>query len=238
MTAAGAALTGWRGPLKSVVMAISAKKLAMLSALALVAVLVGTGQAAPEPAKAPKSWQIDFEFHDLQRMTLTLPGDRHPTVFWYLLYTATNNSGKDVDFFPSFELVTDSLGVLTAGDNISPSVYDAVRGRHKKAYPFFRDPIRASGKLLQGPDNARTSAAVFRDFDPEADAFRIYAAGLSGEIARISNSTFDGDTPQSAGNPRFFTLRKTLEITYHFPGDTNTRHLAAPVRQSQNWVMR
>lgn len=205
---------------------------------AAAGMVAAAAQAAPVPSRAPKSWELDFEFHDLQRLEVVLPGDSRPTAFWYLLYTVTNNSGEDVDFYPSFELVTDTLQVVTAGNNISPTVYDVISGRHKKAYPFFRDPIRASGRLLQGPDNARTSAAVFRDFDHEADSFTVYVAGLSGEIARMTNPSFNRDEAESATNPRYFTLRKSLGIAYNLPGDVRTRNQAVPIRRGQDWVMR
>ena len=198
----------------------------------------GLVPAAPEPAKAPQSWQLDFEFHDLLRITLVLPGDKHPTTFWYLLYTVTNESGQDVDFYPAFQLVTSTMQVVTGGDNISPSVYDAIRARHKKLRPFFRDPLRASGKLLQGVDSARTSAAVFRDFDPQANSVTVYVSGLSGEVARVVNPVFDRQKPVSEDNRRFFALRKTLAISYDIPGDLQTRRTATVARRGQEWVMR
>ena len=194
--------------------------------------------AVPEPAKAPKSWELDFEFHDLARISLTLPGDRQPTTYWYVLYTVTNNSGREAPFFPTFELVTSSLEVVTGGENVSPSVYDAIRARHKKQYPFFRDPTRVSGKLLQGPDNARTSAAVFHNFDPGANALTVFVAGLSGEIAKVANPVYDSENPETPLNRPFFALRKTLAIQYDVPGDLRTRRMAAAVRRSQSWVMR
>jgi hypothetical protein len=203
--------------------------------------VLGLGEsalAAPSPSVAPLYWELDFEFTDLQRIEITLPGDRHPTPFWYMLYTVTNNSGKDVDFYPTFELVTSSLEVVTAGDHISPTAYQVIAARHRKLNPFFRNPAKVSGKLLQGPDNARTSAAVFRGFDPQANALTVYVAGLSGEIASVPNPIFDPQTPESAENPRFFPLRKTLAITYDVPGDVRTRRLAAPIRRDKVWVMR
>lgn len=192
----------------------------------------------PKPSVVPRGWQLGFEFQDLERITVVLPGDKHPTTFWYLLYTVTNNTGADVEFYPSFHLVTETLRVVDGGDSISPSVYDAITSREKKSYPFFRNPLRMCGKLLQGPDNARISAAVFRDFDPEANSFTVYVAGLSGEIIRLSNPAFDPGTPETHENPRFFVLRKTLAISYDLPGDPETRRGATPVRRGTDWVMR
>jgi len=194
--------------------------------------------AAPSPSVAPRNWQLDFDFEDLQRLDVVLPGDRQPTTFWYMVYTVTNNSGKDVEFYPSFQLVTSTLQVVTGGDNISPSVYDAIAAQYRNMYPFFRVPTDMTGTLLQGPDNSRTSAAVFRDFDRTANEVTVYVGGLSGEIVSVPNPSFDPEKPESAENMRFFPLRKTLAIPYDIPGDERTRQQAPPVRKKTDWVMR
>ncbi|MCB9849521.1 MAG: hypothetical protein H6817_02315 [Phycisphaerales bacterium] len=210
-------------------------KMTLLVALALC---TPAAFAAPKPSAAVRNWELDFEFHDLQRIELQLPGDSRPTTYWYLLYTVTNNSGKDVDFYPSFELVTSSLQVVTAGDHISPRVNDAIAARHIKLFPFFRDPTKVAGRLLQGPDNARTSAAVFRNFDPDANALQVFVSGLSGEIVSVPNPVFDPESPESQQNVRFFPLRKTFVITYDLPGDVRTRRESPAIRTGTEWVMR
>jgi len=209
-----------------------------LTLFALFAVVAIPATAAPTPSVAPRNWELDFEFEDLRRIELVLPGDRQPTVFWYMLYTVTNNSGKEVDFYPSFELVTGSLQVVTAGEEIHPAVYDAIAARYHKLFPFFRNPTRVAGRLLEGPDNARTSAAVFRQFDPAANSLTIFASGLSGEIVSVPNPVFDPEKPESAENMRSFPLRKTLAITYDVPGDVRTRREAPALRRGTYWVMR
>ncbi len=194
--------------------------------------------AAPVPKADPTRWELDFKFHDPQRIELTLPGERQPITFWYMLYTVTNNSGQEVEYYPSFDLVTDTLKVTEGGAHISPRVQDAVRERHIKEYPFFVEPTKVSGKLLQGEDNARTSCVIFRDFDREASEFTIFVAGLSGEMSRAPNLTYDPARPETEDNPKFFPLRKTLGITYRLPGDAQTRHRATPIRVKREWVMR
>ena len=194
--------------------------------------------AAPKPSLTPKSWELTFEFRDPARIDVILPGDKHPTTFWYLIYTVTNEAGREVLFYPQFDLVTDTLRVVRGGDDVSLTVFDAIRERHRKQHPFVVAPLKASGKLLQGVDNARTSVAVFRTFDPEASRFTLYAAGLSGEVARASNPAFDPAQPVTEQNLQFFTLRKTLAIRYDIPGDLKSRKRAAPVRTGREWVMR
>lgn len=213
-------------------------RLAQLACLAGLCCIAASVSAAPEASKIARKWQLDIEFHDLRRISVTLPGDNHPTAFWYMLYTVTNNTGKDIDFYPTFDLVTSTLEVIPAGEAVSPSVYDVLKQRYSKLYPFFRDPIRINGQLLQGEDHARTSVAVFRNFDPKADSVTVFLAGLSGEYAKATNPSFDPQKPESSENPRFFPLRKTLAITYDIPGDEITRASSTPIRRLREWIMR
>ncbi|MCP4593788.1 MAG: hypothetical protein GY842_23900 [bacterium] len=208
------------------------------SAVLAVSLAAATAMAAPEPSMAPKSWELEFRFHDPARIAVTLPGDTRPTTFWYMIYTVTNRTDREVDFYPQFDLVTDGLRVFRSGDEVSPSVFDAIRRRHHKQHPFLFEPLKASGKLLRGTDNSRTSVAIFRQFDAEASHFTIYAAGLSGEVTRVANPAFDGQKPRTNGNTPFFTLRKTLAIEYDIPGDLVSRKRAAPIRAGRRWVMR
>ncbi len=196
------------------------------------------GLAAPEADIATTQWQLDFEFHDPQRITLTLPGDAEPTTLWYVLYKVTNNTGRDVQFYPSVRLVTNTLRVVEAGADVSPSVYDAIVAGHKKEYPFLAPPAKVTGLLLQGEGNARACVAVFRMFDAEANSFTLYVSGLSGELVRVTNPVFDPDQDESEKNPRFFILRRTLAADYDLPGDPQTRRKAKAVRRSRKWVLR
>lgn len=200
--------------------------------------VAGTIWAAPEPAIVPQSWEVELAFHDPQPIALRLPGDAEATTFWYVLYTVTNATGREVPFYPSFEIVTDDLTVIEGGANISPVVYDAIEARHRKAYPFFMGPARVLGPLPVGEDNARTSAMVFHVPVARVNGFRLYVGGLSGEMEKVRNPRFDRSRGESDENPRFFTLRKTLAVQYDIPGDPLSRAESTPVRVEQEWVMR
>ena len=211
--------------------------LAAMSGLLLAGgIWVGVAQAGPEVSATDA--RLDFTFSDPQRIAVTLPGAERPTTYWYLLYVVTNRTGSDLEFYPTFELVTDTLKVVEGGAEIHPAVYDAIAARHKKEHPFFAPPWKVMGKLLQGEDNARSSAVVFREFDPEADGFTVYVSGLSSHLERVVNPGFDASAPESDENPRFFILRQTLAVGYELPGDPETRGEVRPVRRSRNWVMR
>lgn len=188
--------------------------------------------AAPQAGLVSSAWQLDFDFADPQR--ITVQGE----TYWYMTYRVTNRTGRDVDFFPSFRLVTNTLQVVEGGAGLSPLVYDAIAERHRVDFPFFAPPTRIIGPLLQGEANARESAVVFRPFDLEASRFTIFASGLSGEIETRRNPAFDKDKPESKSNPRSFLFRRTLEIVYDLPGDAQTRATATPVRRSRDWQMR
>jgi hypothetical protein len=194
--------------------------------------------AAPKPSLVARDWELAFEFRDPARISVVLPGDKQPTVFWYMLYTVTNETGREVLFYPQWDLVTDTLRVIHGGDNVSPTVFDAIRQRHQKQYPFLVEPLKASGPLLQGTDNARSSVVIFREFDPDAAQFTVFVAGLSGEVSRVANPAFNAKEPESAQNPQFFTLRKSLAIRYDMPGDLASRKSADPIRAGREWVMR
>ena len=194
--------------------------------------------AAPQTEVATTSWQLDFKFHDPQRIVLQLPGQDEPSIYWYVLYTVTNNTGQDVQFFPSFKLVTDNLQVVDGGDEVSPTVYSTIFDRHRPEFRFITTPAKVTGLLLQGEENSRTSVAVFKDFDPGASEFTMYVGGLSGEIARTPNPSFDPKKPESDTNPRGFVFRRTLAVTYAFPSDESSRVVASPIRKNREWVMR
>ena len=192
--------------------------------------------AAPQAGLISPSWELDIEFADPQRITVNTPTG--PKTYWYVLYRVINRTGKDVHFFPSARIVTNTLKVVDAGNGVPLGVYDAIGARHRADFPFFAAPTKATGLLLQGQANARESAAVFQEFDPEASSFKVYLHGLAGEKVRVTNTAFDPTKEESEDNPRSFLAQRTLEISYDLPGDRNTRAVATPIRRDRQWVMR
>ena len=92
--------------------------------------------------------------------------------------------------------------------------------------------------MLQGAENGRESAAVFKMFDPQASSFTVYMGGLAGEKVRVNNPAFDPGKEESEENPRSFLVQRTLSILYDLPGDPQTRAYSKPVRRNREWVMR
>lgn len=209
---------------------------------------VGTG---PEPSPNPIAWEFEFKFLDAQRIEVQLPGSSAPEVYWYMVYTVTNNTSRTQRFFPTFQLVTEDLTIIETDKGITPLVFNAIRERHRITHKYLVHPTKAIGDLHVGDDNARESVAIWRQIDPLVNQFTIYVAGLSGETRFVRNPAYDPGKPETATvtgpdgrqreqrvNPKHFTLRKTLEIRYNLPGSAQSRRLAEPQRVSARWIMR
>lgn len=220
----------------------------MLS-LCLLASLLAAGPPKPEIISA--SWDLHFDYQEIQRIAIDLPGKPGPRTYWYLLYTVTNDTGRDIDFYPSFEIMTNRGRRIPNEIGVSPAVFRAVKIRHAPTHPFLQDQTQIIGRLLQTADQAREGVAIWPDFSPGADKFTIFVRGLSGESTEVPNPGFDPAKPETVAekladgttiprkiNPRKWSLHKTLAIRYDLPGDPRTRSGARPVRTAQEWVMR
>ena len=230
---------------------------------AAIAVLSTNAQATPEPNPVPVAWELSLEPSPLMRIQVDTGSG--PKIYWYMLYTVTNNTGQDIDFHPEIvrvneiesELAVEKISerpdqaptvcVDPAIVGLNNQVYKAIAERHARTHPFLVTPVNAIGRLLQGKDNARTSVAVFPDLDPRVSRFTIYFGGLSGEKVTRPNPSYDssraaqGSKSNGHGddeNPKLFVLRKTLSIPYTLPGDVRTRQNAQPVLGRMTWVMR
>jgi hypothetical protein len=207
---------------------------------------VGEG---PEPAPHSISWEFDFRYLDLRRIDIQLGG--RTEAYWYMPYTVINTSPDTQRFFPQFEIVTETLHVALADVGIPRAVYDAIRERHRITHKYLAHPTKAIGPLRSGADNAIESVAVWRAEDLNVNEFTLYIAGLSGESRLVPNPAYDPAAPQTktvAGptgrqqeitvNPRTFTLRKTLAISYTLPGSPAARGWTEPQPNQVSWIMR
>lgn len=207
----------------------------------MLCVIIGLSswaQARPKPSLSPESWELKFRFEEPRRISVFLPGQEKPVVYWAMIYKVTNLTGREVNWYPDFELVTDSLQVVRSERKVSPEAFREIK--NQVGDPLLLPPEKVTGRLLRGEDQARHGVAIFRDFDPKAKSFKIFVSGLSGEFVRLKNPAFVSKNPEGPENQRYFTLRKTLEIPYKFPGSETTRRLARPQREveKQTWIMR
>ncbi|MBN2210551.1 MAG: hypothetical protein JW709_04070 [Sedimentisphaerales bacterium] len=192
--------------------------------------------AAPKPSLVPEPglWQLDIQLHGQpQQINVVLPGDTEPTRFWYLLYTITNNTGEDVNFYPRADLFTDTLLTYTGGAKSRRQVFEAIRQRHATAIPLLEMESQVTGPILQGEDNARDTVAIFEEFDPQATKVQIFISGLSNETVQVKN-------PMGAQGKESDTvlLRKTLALDYQVPGDEYNPANRVLLYRGRNWIMR
>lgn len=189
--------------------------------------------AAPEPAVVakPGDWTLDVKFeHPLQ---IVLPGAVQQR-FWYTILTLTNKSGREVDFYPKCELVTDTLQIVPAIKGTSAVLFEKIKTRHQGKYPLLQLLEKAGNKILQGEDNAVDLLVIWPDFDHNAKSFEIFISGLSNETI-VVNHPVEKDPND---NPIKVYLRKTLQLGYTISGDPAFRADQKVKFESQNWVMR
>lgn len=205
--------------------------ISMIVFLAATAVL-----SAPKPAIVPKAnqWTLNVIYTQPQQITVRVPDQPKKQRFWYIIITVTNNSNIDVPFYPSCELMTDTFQTIPAYKDTRNIVFDKIKHRHKKQYPFLESLELAENKILQGQDNTKDFAIIWPDFDPKAKEITLFLAGLSNETAVIEHPT----KKDPNGNPEKIYLRKTLALRYAIGGDPNLRNNAALRYKGKEWVMR
>lgn len=203
-------------------------------ALVLAVLMVAGAGAAPKPSQIPLpgTWQLECELHgDPQQINVILPGDSQPTRFWFLLFTVTNNTGQDVDFYPQIDVFTDTMKLYHSDAKSRQVVFEAIRKRYERTIPLLETESHVTSKILQGKDNARDGVAVFEDFDPNARGVQIFVAGLSNETVRVGNPTLGEDVAE-------VLLRKTLVLYYQVPGDKFNPEDRVMLHRGRDWIMR
>jgi len=179
--------------------------------------------AHPIPSIVPVSWELNFKHGPLERIYVPVNGQQKP--FWYMRYTVINNSGKDVLFTPSFELVAETGSVAEAFKDVPNEVFAKIKDMYKNQ--FLQSPTSIYGRLLQGQDNAKDGVVIFTDIDAEARNFQLFVSGLSGETAEVKNPI--------SGKP--VILQKTLELDFNLPGQAIAIE-PRPELRATKWVMK
>jgi len=191
--------------------------------------------AAPTPAivQRPTLYTLDTEFQHPLQVTMRLKNGGYER-YWYIILTVTNNTGQDVDFYPECELMTDTFEVLGACEGVPVQVFEKIKLRHQLQYPFLESLDEIDNRMLQGEDNTKDIAIIWRDFDPDAKAIKLFIAGLSNETAVVEHPT----AKDQNGNPQKIFLRKTLELDYKLGGDPAYRSNVKMTFEGEQWVMR
>ena len=198
--------------------------------------LAGACFAAPEPSilPGPLDWTVDVTFEHPAQITLQPSNGGKPKRFWYTIITLTNKTGRDVDFYPQCDLMTDTFELIPAGRKTPTVVFGHIKKRHEQKYPFMEPLEKTGNKLLQGEDNTKDIAIIWPDFDLRAKGITIFIGGLSNETAVIEHPV----AKDAAGKPMKVYLRKTLELNYGLSGDPALRSYAKPAYKGKRWIMR
>ncbi|MHC5076010.1 MAG: hypothetical protein ACYTFM_06245 [Planctomycetota bacterium] len=192
--------------------------------------------AAPEPAvvQGPEEWTLDAQFEHLQQISVKLANDDGPKRYWYLILSITNDTGRDINFYPKCELMTDTFKVTGAGKNVPFAVFERIKERYEAKYPFLEYLDATSEKVLQGEDNTKDVVVIWEDFDAEAKAVSLLIAGLSNETVEIKHPVLKDENGQAVN----VYLRKTLKIDYNIGGAPELRQNAKVSYNEHSWIMR
>ncbi len=212
----------------------------MLVACLGLVLITSMAVAAPQPAivQGPGLWTAKVTYEPLRQIQYQPNTRTQPQRYWYTILTIENPSQDDVQFYPKFDLVTDTVQVIPAGRQVPSGLYVKLLQNFSNQYPLLKalpsliNELAASDNLLrQGSDNAVDVLVIWPDFDPLASQISLYFTGLSNETAVV-------EIPQVAGdNDRVF-LRKTLELTYDLRSQSEYRYDMDAVFNELQWVMR
>ena len=199
----------------------------------LLFAMVGVCLAQPQPAIVPKpgDWTLEVRFENPQQIVLS---GKIQQRFWYVILTLTNKSGKDVDFYPVCDLMTDTFKRVPAIQGTSAVLFDKIKKRHHGRYPFLELLENAGNKILQGEDNTEDVVVIWPDFDPNAKSFDIFVSGLSNETVVIDHPV----EKDQDGSPVKIYLRKTLQLTYSLAGDPKFRDKQKLKLENKQWILR
>jgi hypothetical protein len=206
----------------------------LISGIIAVLLVNSLALAVPEPAVVakPGDWTLEVRFSQPEQIVLESAGPQQR--YWYIILSLTNKSGKDVDFYPQCELVTDTFQVVNAVKGTSAVLFDKIKNRHHGMYPFLQLLENVGNKILQGEDNTVDVAIIFPDFDTNAKNVNIFISGLSNETAVVDHPTVkDND-----GKPVKVYLRKTLQLSYSIAGDPKFRNDQKLKFENKQWIMR
>ena len=211
-------------------------KFSLYNILGIILLTFGICVSAPKPAivPGPDEWTLNVNFEHPQQIAFRTAGEMTTKRFWYTIITLTNQSGRDVNFYPKCELMTDTYQIIPAGKGIPNTVFEKIKKRHESKYPFLELLERVESKILEGEDNTKDIAIIWPDFDDRAKEIKIFTAGLSNETAVINHPIIKDEN----GKPAKVFLRKTLELSYSIGGDPALRSGAKLTYKNKRWIMR
>lgn len=201
---------------------------------AAVSALAGMCQAYPKPTVlgGVNDWTLDVQYTKPRQIEVLIPGDKSPTRYWYIILTLTNETGRDVPFYPAGYLVTDTFQVMQAGIKINKIVFERIKTLFEGRYPFLQSVEFANSTILQGKDNTIDVAVIWPDFDPRAKQVTFFIEGLSNQTTVINPPA----TTQTASEE--IILSKTLAMQYRVGGDPRLRDSVKLTFEEKYWAFR
>jgi len=181
--------------------------------------------AYPEPAIVSPSWSLDIQVQAPEAISIQ-DVDGSIRWFWYITYKVVNPTDQDLLFIPEITVANDRGEIITAGENVPPTVFPAIKKR--LGNPLLLSPVQVVGKLLQGEDFAREGVAIWPAPGGDVDAFSVFIAGLNGETQNITNPI----TGESV------LVRRTLMLDYKSPGNFKRPQDQPIIADGQREVMR
>lgn len=178
----------------------------------------------PKPSLYPVTWELKFTHSMPKRVVVNVPGGG-PQAYWYMTYTVTNPSDREVTFIPLFEMLTNEGQIVRNDQGIPGRVLDVIRGRENN--PGLLSQAQIGGQLKIGEDQAKDGIAVWPEQPGRLGQFSIFVQGLSGETAKVKGP--DG---------KDITLRKTLQLNYLVRGDEVYPGEDQVNENPSRWVMR
>ncbi len=197
----------------------------------LFILICGVALAAPRPSLAPSAdiWTIDVVYTQPKQFAVK-SGNNQVERYWYIILSLVNNTGRDVPFYPKFELMTDTWDITSSDTGIVKGIYDSLKLMNQGSFPFMVTMDEVEHKILQGRDNSVDLLVVWKDFDLAAKGVKMFFAGFSNETAVVETQR-DGQTIKHH-------LQKTLELAYSIPGDSKHRESQQLSFESKQWIMR
>ncbi|MBN8645950.1 MAG: hypothetical protein J0L61_12005 [Planctomycetes bacterium] len=207
-------------------MAMSLRLMTLL-VLTLTLVAVGSRSAvgAPEPEAIPRRWEVRVEPGPLRCMNVEVPG-KGAQSFFYMTFKATNLSGQDLYFAPSFDLALSDGTVSRSGRDVPAEATRAILEYVNN--PFLKEEIALQGQFLQGPENAKEGLVVWPARTLKLSEASVYMAGFSGETKSIVRP----DTGKA------HVLRKTLMLRHEVNGEIDPSLNTTLTRSVQRWILR
>lgn len=197
----------------------------LLLALAAVIAPLTRAVAAPEPEAIPRRWELRVEPGALRCMNVNIPG-QGTQAFFYFTFKATNLSGQDLYFAPSFDLALSDGTVHRSGRDVPPEATKAILEYINN--PFLYEEIKLQGQFLQGAENAKEGLVIWPAKTLKLSEASVYMAGFSGETKSIKRP--DNAMPH--------VLRKTLMLRHELSGEIDPSLNTTLTRSSQRWILR